>query len=179
MPNLCSSGTRLFFAGNRQTHEQLEILGAFRLFDDLLQFVLRIEGEALDVVIEVGPANGETRLDRVHEMQPDARNGRRILEFGDGRHVELRNASAVERAEQKDRAVGLIGVGDFTRKILDEPPSSATCRVRTGSEDRAVGLQVRHHLKGSCEFLHRENLSWEAPSELVRGSAGPLPETNQ
>src|SRR6185436_1471994 len=124
-------------------------------------------------------ANGETRFDGVHEMQPDARNGRRILEFGDGRHVELRNASAVERAEQKDRTVGLIGVSDFTRKILDEPPGGAPCRVWTGGKDRAIGLQVRHHLEGSCEFLHRENFSWEAPSELVRGSAGPLPETNQ
>jgi len=72
-------------------------------------------------------ADSETRFDGVHEMQPDARNGRRILEFGDGRHVELRNASAVERAEQKDRTVGLIGVSDFTRKILDEPPGGAPC----------------------------------------------------
>ena len=120
---------------HRNADEQLEVLRAFGFLDDLLQLFLGVEGEAFDVVVEVGAADGVARFDRVHEVQPDARNGRGVFELGDGRNVELRDARAVERAEQKDGAVGLVGVGDFAREILDEPARRA-CRPRADGQRR-------------------------------------------
>ena len=63
-------------------HKQLKILGAARLLYNLLQFVFAIERKALYVIVEVCFADGMARLDRVHEVEPDARYRRRIFELG-------------------------------------------------------------------------------------------------
>ncbi len=106
-------------------HEQHEVAGAHavhhRLVGDLLQLILGIEREAPDAVHVVGLADRLARLHRVHEMQMRARDRRRVLELHRGSHVEMTDAGAVERPDQEDRAISLVGVGDVARKVIQEP----------------------------------------------------------
>ena len=129
---------------NGDAHEQREVtrrpLGTGRLGDDLLQFILGIEREAANAMLVVSAANSFAGLHGVHEVQLRARNGRGVLDLGNGGDVEMANAGAVERSNQKDRAVRLVGVSHIAIEIFDEPVRSASGGVRPGTHHGTLRL---------------------------------------
>ena len=99
---------------------------------------------------------------KLHVLKPSVNNMAvrvfvRAAKLGfteDDVYIELGNARAIERAEQKNRAVGLIGVGDLTRKIADEPARGASGGMRAGRKNRLFRLQRVHHIDGCFELFH-------------------------
>ena len=117
---------------NGDTHPQGEIAAAAGLLGDLLQLLLAVEREAAHAELGERAPDGGARLDRMHEVQLRAGDGRRVLDLGQRGDVEMADARAVKRAQQEHRAVRLVGVGDVTGEVFEEPPGRPARCVRDG-----------------------------------------------
>ena len=120
-----------------------------RLLDDLAKLVLAIERKAPDAVLVVRAANGFARLHGMHEMQVCARDRGRILDLGERGHVEMADARAVKRADQENRAVGLVGIRHVALEIFEEPARGTAGGMGTRAKYGAL------RLTGGDEFGRR------------------------
>ena len=139
---------------HRDAHPQQQVAGAAGRLDDLVELVLAIERERAHAEL-VGAANGVPRLHRMHEVQVGVGDRRRILDLGQRGDVEMADAGAIQRADQEDGAVRLVGVGDVTGKLLEEPARSAPCSMRSQATYRPLGPGLGNQRRRRGEFLHR------------------------
>src|SRR5439155_923139 len=138
------------------------------LLGDLLQLLLAVESEAAHAKFgERAPDRG-ARLDRVHEVELGAGNGRCVLDLGERGDVELANAHAVKRAQQEHRAVRLVGVSDVTGKVLEKPPGGSARSMRAQTYDGPIRFPRANQSARRREPLH---LMGPPPVGLDQGAA--------
>ncbi len=149
-------------------HPQDEVAAAAGLLGDLLELVLAVEGEAAHAELGERAPDRVARLDRVHEVQLGAGNGRRVLDLGDRGDVEVADARAVQRAQQEHRAVRLVGVSDVTGKVLEKPPGGFACSMRAQTNDGPIRLPCANQSARSGKPFH---LMGPPPVGLDQGAA--------
>ena len=124
--------------------QQVQIFGALRGDDDLLQLLLGIEREGAHAMIGIGLANRLLRLHRMHEA--DHRFGQDLgdqTHFGDRGHVVMRDSALPQNPEEIRRGIGLDRVERLARKLLDEETGGAPGGVRTKERNRLDRLMER------------------------------------
>ena len=134
--NMAGRGTDIQLGGNADMRKAQELAD--------------IEDEAAHAVHDIGLGDRRRTFHRVHEMDRRLRDRGGILEFRQRGDIELADAGAMQGTDQEGRAVRLVGIGDFARKILQEPACGARGRVRTQCEHRIIrlmGLEIG--LRGS------------------------------
>ena len=149
-------------------HPQDQVAAAAGLLGDLLQLLLAVEGEAAHAELGERTPDGSSRLDRVHEVELGAGNGRRVLDLGDRGDVELADARTVQRAQQEHRAVRFVGVSDVTGKVLEKPPGGLACSVRAQTNNGPIRLPCANQSARSGKPFH---LMGPPPVGLDQGAA--------
>ena len=79
-------------------------------------------------------------------------------------------ARAVQCPQQEYRAVGLVGVGDVAREIVDEPPRGPARGMRADCHDRDFRLGCADQCARRGESVHRMG---PPPVGLDQGAAQP------
>ena len=103
----------------------------------------------------IGAADGVARLDRMHEVQVRVGDRRRVLDLGQRGDVEMADAGAVQRADQEDGAVRLVGVGDVAGELVEKPARRAPCCMRSQATHRPLGPGLVDQRRCRGELLHR------------------------
>jgi hypothetical protein len=90
----------------------------------------------------------------MHEVQVCVGDRRRVLDLGQRGNVEVADAGAVEGADQEHGAVGLVGVGDVARKLVEEPAGGTTCRMRPEAAHGPLGAAFVDQRRSRGELVH-------------------------
>ncbi len=143
------------FARGRQANDQVQVGGIAGGLQDFRQLFVRIEAEGAHTVIGIGLRNGGAALDRVHEGQAGARQGRTDeLDFVERRDVERAHAGAPQGFKHPRRRIGFDGVKDIALEVGLEPLGGNSDGSTAHEGDGAFRRLLADQVQGGSVCVH-------------------------
>ena len=140
--------------GTGQAEEQVEVLRPAGRLHDLVEFLVRVEGEAAHAELAVGAHDCSARLDRIHEIELGVGDARHALDFHERGDIEGPHAGFHQGIHDHGRVVGLGGVEHPAGEVGEKPIRRAPRGVRPQCKDRTLGVAIAEKVDGRSENVH-------------------------
>ena len=132
-----------------QPHDQIEVPGMAGGIEDLGQFVMAIEREGANAIVEIGLRYGRPALHRMHEghLRAGGMTGHK-LDLGDRGDVKAPQPLTPQAFDDPGRRVGLNSVENIAVEVCLEPMRRYGQDVRSHEGDRTFRRPLTDQVQG-------------------------------